>query len=225
MESVSRTVLEHTVGDARESKPAGIGAAGLMDQIVTLPPISQRSVIGANNMVDGMIAQDLNDVDAASLHFSVAFQPMFPEYDSERILKAAAAYVSALFAQSKLKDDKSLSREETLHDERWSFVRSEMLRMCELLDIPKSFGNETTEFLRYHAIRDDVYIKHLLEAHRVLMRRVAGRENYYREMTGLYLSAVALHDRHDRYGVVLGRQIMKSYYDIIFDAMKNNHRE
>ena len=225
MGNVSKAVLEHAVGNARETRPVGRGASGVIDPIVTLPPISQRSVIGANNMVDGMIAQDLNEFDAASLHFSVAFQPMFPEYDSERILKAAAAYVSALFAQSKLKDDKSLSREETLHDERWGFVRREMLRMCELLEIPTSFGNETTDFLRYHAIRDDVYIKHLMEAHRVLMKRVAGRENYYREITGLYLAAVALHDRHDRDGVMLGRQIMKSYYDIIFDAMRNNHRE
>jgi hypothetical protein len=225
VENVSKTVLDHGVGDTRETQSAVRGAAGVIDQFVTLPPISQRSVIGANNMVDGMIAQDLNEFDAAALHFSVAFQPMFPEYDSERILKAAVAYVSALFAQSKLKDDKSLSREETLHDERWGFVRSEMLRVCEFLDIPKSFGNETTDFLRYHAIRDDVYMKHLLEAHRVLMKRVAGRENYYREVTGLYLAAVALHDRHDKDGIILGRQIMKSYYDIIFEAMKNNHRE
>jgi hypothetical protein len=224
VENVSKTVFEHAAGKIGETRPAGRGDHEVTDHLITLPPIGQRSVIGANNMVDGMIAQDLNDFDAASLHFSVAFQPMFPEYDSERILKASTAYVGALFAQSKLKDDKTLSREEMLHDERWGFVRSEMLRMCEFLDIPKSFGNETTDFLRYHAIRDDAYIKHLLEAHRVLVKRVAGRENYYREMTGLYLAAVALHDRHDRDGVILARQIMKSYYDIIFDAMKNNHR-
>ncbi len=166
-----------------------------------------------------MIAQDLNDFDASSLHFSVAFQPMFPEYDSETILKASQAYVSALFAQSKLKDDKSLSKEETLHDERWGFVRKELLRMCELLNIPQSFGNEITDFLRYHSIRDDVYIKHLLEAHRVLMKRISGSENFYREIGALYLAAVALHDRHDRDGVFLGRQIMRSYYEIIFGAL------
>ena len=196
----------------------------LTSQIISLTRADDRSVIGANNMVDGMIYQDLNDFDASSLHFSVAFQPMFPEYDSERILKAATSYVSALFAQSKLKDDKSLSREETLHDERWTFVRHELTRMCDLLDIPKSFANETTEFLRYHSIRDDVYMKHLLEAHRVLMKRISGSESFYREITGLYLAAVAMHDRHDKSGIALGRQIMKNYYDIIFEAMRGKLR-
>ena len=221
---MSETVLEQVVGEPSQLQPSRSGASDVRSQILGLPRMEDRSVIAANSMVDGMIAQDLNDFDASSLHFSVALQPMFPEYDSQTILKAAQAYVSALFAQSKLKDDKSLSKEETLHDERWGFVRKELWRMCELLNMPQSFGNETTDFLRYHSIRDDVYIKHLLEAHRVLMKRISGSESFYREIAALYLAAVAFHDRHDRAGVFLGRQIMRTYYEIIFEAVNKNQR-
>ena len=224
MENVSETVLEQLVREPSELQGSRSPAPIVTSQILGLQKVGDRSIAAANSMVDGMIAQDMSDFDASSLHFSVAFQPMFPEYDSQTILKASQAYVSALFAQSKLKDDKSLSKEETLHDERWGFVRKELWRMCELLNLPHSFGNETTDFLRYHSIRDDVYIKHLLEAHRVLMKRISGSENFYREIAALYLAAVAFHDRHDRAGVLLGRQIMRTYYDIIFEAVNKSQR-
>jgi hypothetical protein len=180
--------------------------------------VEELSRIAADNIVDGMITQDLEDFHASCLHFSLTFQPLFPEFDSERILKATEAYVTALFSQSKLKDDKSLSRDELLHHERWAFVRGELLRMCELLNIPSSYAIETVEWFRYHAIRDDVYVKHLLEAHRVFVRRLTGRDGFHRELAGLYLAAIALHDRHDKEGVVRGREIMRTYYSILFHA-------
>jgi hypothetical protein len=178
--------------------------------------IEELSELAANNTVEGMIAQDREDFETACFHFSLALRPVFPEYDGERIFKAAEAYTSALFAQSKLKDDKSLSKEETLHDERWEQVRSEMVRMCDILDMPKSYATETVEWFRYHGIRDDAYVKHLLETHRVFLKRVLGNDRYYRELAGLYLTAVALHDKHEKQVVTLGKELMQIYFGIIF---------
>ncbi len=178
----------------------------------------------AQNTVDGMLAQDLDDFDGACLHFSLSLRPLFPEFDNETILKACEAFTSALFAQSKLKDDGSLSKEELLHDERWEYVRNEMVKMCELLNIPKSYADETTEWFKYHGIGDDAYVKHLLEAHRVLVRRVAGNDRWYRELAGLYLCAVALHDKHQKEAVLRGREIMVNYFSIMLRARaENNH--
>ncbi len=146
-------------------------------------------MLAAENIVEGMLAQDREDFETACFHFSLFLRPAFPEYDGERIFKAAEAYTNALFAQSKLKDDKSQSREETLHDERWEPVRSDLLRMCAILNMPKSFAIETAEWFRYHAIRDDAYVKHLLEAHRIYLKRVLGNDRWYRELAGLYLTA------------------------------------
>lgn len=186
-------------------------------QTLTSARIEELSAIAAQNTIDGFIAQDRYDFDAASLHFSVVFQTLFPEFDSERILKAAEAYVSALFTQSKLKDD-NFDKTEKLHDRRWEFVQNELLRMCSLLGLPSSYAIETCNLYRYHSVRDDCYVKHLLESHRVLLKRIAGNDSNYREIAGLYLSAIAFHDKHSQFGVTKGRELMQLYYNIIFHS-------
>ena len=185
-------------------------------QLVAPERIEELSRLAAENIVEGMNAQDREDFETACFHFSLLLRPAFPEYDGDRIFRASEAYTNALFAQSKLKDDKSLSKEETLHDDRWEPVRSDMLRMCAILDIPKSFAIETVEWFRYHAIRDDAYVKHLLEAHRVYLKRVVGNDRWYRELSGIYLTAVGLHDKHDKKVVRLGKDLMGLYYGIMF---------
>src|SRR5712692_8625037 len=185
-------------------------------QLVTPERIEELSVLAAENIVEGMLAQDRGDFETACFHFSLFLRPAMRESSGERIFKAAEAYTNALFAQSKLKDDKSQSKEETLHDERWEPVRSDLLRMCAILNMPKSFAIETAEWFRYHAIRDDAYVKHLLEAHRIYLKRVLGNDRWYRELAGLYLTAVALHDKHDRQVIGLGKDLMRLYFGIMF---------
>jgi hypothetical protein len=187
-------------------------------ELVTPQGIEDLSETAANNMVDGMVAQDREDFETACFHFSIALRSMFPEYDGETIFKASEAYTSALFGGSKLKDDdKLLSKEETLHDDRWESVRSDLNRMCEILDIPKSYASETTEWFRYHGVRDDDYVKHLLESHRVFLKRVAGNDRFYRELSGLYLTGIALHDKHDKHVYTLGKTLMRIYFSLIFN--------
>jgi len=184
--------------------------------LVTPERIEELSALAAENIVEGMLAQDREDFETACFHFSLFLRPCFPEYDGDRIFKASEAYTNALFAQSKLKDDKSQSKDETLHDERWEPVRSDLLRMCAILDMPKSFAIETAEWFRYHAVRDDAYVKHLLEAHRVYLKRILGNDRWYREIAGLYLTAVALHDKHDKQVIGLGKELMRLYFGIMF---------
>ncbi len=190
----------------------------LRSQVVSPGIVGDLVEVCAQNTVDGMIAQDLNDFDRAILHFSLALRPLFPEYESERILKASEAFTGALFAQSKLKDERAYSKEEMLHDERWEHVRGLLLKMCEILEIPRAYASETCDWFRYHGIRDDAYVKHLLEAHRVLAKRVAGSDKWYRELAGLYLCAIALHDKHDPQAVSRGRDVMRIYFNIILNA-------
>ncbi len=127
------------------------------------------------------------------------------------------AFVTALFAQSKLKDDNS-DPYVRVHSETWQYVRNELVRMCGFLNLPASFGIETSDFYRYHSIHDDSYVKHIIEFHRVLMRRLTGEERAYRELAGLYLSALSLHDQHTIYGVKKARELMNLYYTILFEA-------
>jgi hypothetical protein len=179
--------------------------------------IAELADIAAQNTVDGFIAQDQLEFDRAVLHWSQVFHAIFPEFDSERVMKASEAFITALFAESKLKDDNA-DPYTRVHDEKWEFIRNEFSKMCRLLNLPASFGIETTNAYRYHAIKDDAYVKHLIELHRVLMKRLTGTESVYRELAGLYLTAISFHDQHNRYGVLKGKEIMKAYYTILFEA-------
>jgi hypothetical protein len=191
-------------------------------QALSSKRIEEIVQICAQNTVEGMLAQDLDDFDGACFHFALSLRPLFPEYENEKILKACEAFTSSLFAQSKIKDDQSLSKEEIIHDDRWEYVRNELIKMCDILDIPKSYANETTDWFRYHGVRDDAYVKHLLEAHRALVKRVTGDDTWYREVAGLYMCAVALHDKHQEEAILRGREIMVSYFDIILRAREAN---
>jgi hypothetical protein len=180
--------------------------------------LEEVSLKAANSMVDGFLAQDRGEYDICTLNFSFVFQTLFPEYDSEQVLKAAKSYVTALFAQSRLKDGKYACKEDVLHDENWEYSRNEMTKFCQILDIPTSYAHETIEFYKYYAIRDDFYVKPLLESHRVLMKRIVGSDSVYRETAGIALSTVGCHDRHDRYGVTVWRELMSIYFAIILRA-------
>lgn len=194
-----------------------VGSLSIVEQPITRQSIDNLAAIAAQNTVEGFIAQDRLDFDGSVLHWSQVFHALYPELDSERVVKAAEAFVSALFAQSKLKDDNA-DPYVRVHSDTWQYVRNELVRMCELLNLPASFGIETSDFYRYHSIHDDTYVKHIIEFHRVLMKRLTGDERAYRELAGLYLSALSLHDQHTMYGVRKGMEMMNIYYRILFEA-------
>jgi hypothetical protein len=201
------------------SKNHGQALASLriIERPLTRQNVDELAAVAAQNTVEGFIAQDRLDFDGAVLHWSQVFHALYPELDSERVVKAAEAFVTALFAQSKLKDDNS-DPYVRVHSETWQYVRNELVRMCGFLDLPASFGIETSDFYRYHSIHDDSYVKHIIEFHRVLMRRLTGEECAYRELAGLYLSALSLHDQHTIYALKKARELMNLYYTILFEA-------
>jgi hypothetical protein len=203
--------------ESPKSHGQALAAIRIIERPLTRQNVDELAAIAAQNTVEGFIAQDRLDFDGAVLHWSQVFHALYAELDSERVVKAAEAFVSALFAQSKLKDDNS-DPYVRVHSDTWQYVRNELVRMCEFLNLPASFGIETSDFYRYHSIHDDSYVKHIIEFHRVLMRRLTGEELVYRELAGLYLSALSFHDKHTLYGVKKGRELMNTYYTILFEA-------
>jgi hypothetical protein len=159
------------------------------------------------------------DFDGAVLHWSQVFHTLCPELDTDSVVKAAEAYTSSLWAESKIKDDTD-DPYLRVHDERWQNVRNEMVKMCYFLGFPSSFGSETCDSYRYHAVSDDSYVKHTIESQRVLVRRLTGTERGYRVLAGLYVAAFALHDTRPRtkYVVKKAIELMKLYYTILFEA-------
>ncbi len=210
--TVTQQIVEYS-----KNRGQALASLGIIERPLTRQNVDELAAVAAQNTVEGFIAQDRLDFDGAVLHWSQVFHALYPELDSERVVKAAEAFVTALFAQSKLKDDNS-DPYVRVHSETWQYVRNELVRMCGFLNLPASFGIETSDFYRYHSIHDDSYVKHIIEFHRVLMRRLTGEERAYRELAGLYLSALSLHDQHTIYGVKKARELMNLYYTILFEA-------
>src|SRR5437879_6777372 len=145
-------------------------------------------------------------------------QTMFPEFESERLLKASQYYVNALLVQSKVKDDRP-DPFERMHDERWEFVRTELANMCRILELPTSFGVETEEFWRYAAGRDDGFVKHIIEFHRALVRRLTGSEKYFSSLPGLCFAGDALHNEHTNYSLAKDEEANILHYSILSNVL------
>jgi len=101
----------------------------VLDRFLSEEKITELAEIASQNTVDGFIAQDQMEFDRAVLHWSQVFHAIFPEFDSERVMKASEAFITALFAESKLKDNNAHPYTR-VHDETWEFIRSEFSKMC-----------------------------------------------------------------------------------------------
>jgi hypothetical protein len=188
-------------------------------------PFTGRSLpdlvnIAAQNTVEGFVSHDLMDFDGAVLNWSQVFHTLCPELSTERVVSAAEAYTSALFYESKIKDDNPNDAYLRVHDEVWQRVRDDLVKMCHFLGWPASYGSETCDSYRYHAISDDSHVKHTIEATRVLVKTLTGTERGHMFLAGLYVSAFALHDWRPRTKTVVKRaiELMKVYYTVLFEA-------
>jgi hypothetical protein len=212
--SVARQITK----DARKWEHV-VAALPTLERPLTLRTVPEIVNIAAYNTVEGFIAQDLLDFNGAVLHWSQVFHTFCPELDNDRVVRAAEAFTNALFLESKIKDDNK-DPYLRVHDDQWQLVREEMVRMSAILGFPASFGSETCDSYRYHSVSDDSYVKHVLEFHRVLVKKLTGTERGYRLLGGLYVAAFALHDMQPRtkYVVKKAVELMKFYYTILFDA-------
>ncbi len=212
------SVIQQVVKDYKDRGQV-TAALPALERPLTGRTVSEIVNIAAYNTVEGFVAHDLLDFDGAVLHWSQVFHTFCPELDNERVVKAAEAFTNALFLESKIKDEHT-DAYSRVHAEQWQQVRDEMVKMCFHLGFPPSFGSETCDSYRYHSVGDDSYVKHVLEFHRVLVKRLTGTERGYRVLAGLYVSAFALHDMQPRtkYVVKKAIELMKFYYSILFDA-------
>src|SRR5260370_36697382 len=75
----------------------------VLDRLLSEEKITELAEIASQNTVDGFIAQDQMEFDRAVLHWSQVFHAIFPEFDIDRVLEASDAFITACFAEAKLK--------------------------------------------------------------------------------------------------------------------------
>jgi len=179
----------------------------------------------AHNVVKAYVSHDSGKFEESAHLFSLVFRDLFPEYGDNRIKTASETYVDSLRLQDIVENNKSLSVREKINHEEWKNVKNALKKFCKALDIPESYAHETTQFFRYHGVRDSRYVQHVLNAERILSHRITGDE-YWATVTGaLYLACIECHDKHDANGFEMGKKFAEQYFSILLRARdKKNHR-
>jgi len=180
----------------------------------------------SHNVVKAYISHDKDEFEESAHLFSLVFRHLFPEYEEGRIRAASEAYVDSLRLQDIVENNNSLSVRKKINHKEWKNVKNALKKFCKALDIPESYAHETTQFFKYHGVRDSIYVQHVLNAERILSRRITGDE-YWATVTGaLYLACIECHDKHDANGLEMGKKLAEQYFSILLRARdKKNHRD
>src|SRR4029077_7122720 len=103
-------------------------------------------------------------------------------------------------------------------DPRWKEVNEVLREFSRTLELPDAYGDETTDYFRYHGVRDNRYVTHCLESDRIFSTRVVGDSYWARILGSLLLILTDCHDKHDSTGLETGRQFATTYYEIVLKA-------
>ena len=81
---------------------------------------------------------------------------------------------------------------------------------------------DRSKFFRYHGVGDEQYKLHCLHADKELTSSILGNDYWSNILGSLYLACVDCHDKHDKNGIKMGKDLMAIYYGII---LKNQKRK
>jgi hypothetical protein len=173
----------------------------------------------AEDIVQAYIEHDGKNYEDSAQCFSLVFKYLFPRLHKDEILRAARAYASAL-KNHDLIEDGGHGKPAQLNHNGWKQVRNDLLEMSEALELPKDYASETTEFFRYHGVRDSEFVIHMLNSDKIFTSSILGDDNLSMILGGLYLVCVRCHDLHNDYGVNLGKKLIETYYSILLENME-----
>ena len=120
--------------------------------------------------------------------------------------------------QDEIEDVQGRSPEQIINDPAWGDVRKILLEFSRTLSIPDSYADETTNYYRYHGVRDSRYLAHCLESENIFMTEAIGN-NYWSKILGSILILLTeCHDKHDMIGLETGIEFATKYYEIVLQA-------
>ena len=172
----------------------------------------------AYSVITGFVEHDRGGVNKAVDCFYEVFLQLFPEAGPLRARRAAELYVDACFKQDEIEDVPSGTKAEMSEDPRWADVRSILLEFAKILDIPKDYAEQSTNFFRYHGARDSRYVNYCLEADRIFTTRIVGNSYWSNVLGPLFLICTHAHDKHDPNGLEACLQFAEKYFEILLVA-------
>ncbi len=182
-------------------------------------PLNALAEQMAENIVQAYVEHDRKDYEKSACYFANVFKHLFPKLTKDRIMKAARAYANALRNHDAIEEGRYTKYEKFNH-KQWNNVKHNLLEMCNALDLPKDYAEETVEFFRHHGIGSLQFAMHMLSADRIFTNSIIRNDELSLILGGLYLACVGCHDMHTDYGIRLGKKLIATYYEIILENMK-----
>jgi hypothetical protein len=142
----------------------------------------------------------------------------FPDLSPFRAHKAAELYVKSLFKQDEIENHPGHVKEEIVLDPRWDELKQILVEFSEALGLPSAYAEETTNFFKYHGVRDPRYVVHCIESERIFWTKVIGNEYWAKILGSLLIILTDCHDKHDPTGLQAGLQFATKYFEIVLKA-------
>src|SRR4029077_8913068 len=165
----------------------------------------------AYSVVQGYIEHDRGHLDKSAEGFFQVYYHLFPELSPLRARRAADLYVEALVKQDEIENSETHIGTQIAEDPRWKEVNEVLREFSRTLELPDEYGDETTDYFRYHGVRDNRYVTHCLESDRICSDRVVGDGYWARILGSLLLILTDCHDKHDSTGLETGLQFATTY--------------
>jgi hypothetical protein len=142
----------------------------------------------------------------------------FPEISPIRAHKAAELYVRSLFKQDEIENHPGHNKEQIVLDPRWEDLRQILLEFSTTLELPPSYAEQTTNFFKYHGVRDPRYVVYCIESERIFWTKVIGDDYWAKILGSLLIILTDCHDKHDPTGLQAGIEFATKYFEIILRA-------
>jgi len=169
-------------------------------------------------VVTGYIEHDRGHLDKSIEAFFQVYLHLFTKVSPLRARRAAELYVEALVKQDEIENFPGHLPEHVINDPTWADVRKILLEFARTLGIPDSYAEETTNYYKYHGVKDNRYLTHCLESENIFMTEAIGT-NYWSKILGsLLLILTECHDKHDMIGLETGIEFATKYYEIVLQA-------
>jgi hypothetical protein len=172
----------------------------------------------AYSIVQGYIEHDRGHLDKSAEGFFQVYYYLFPEFSALRTRRAADLYVEVLVKQDEIENSETHSGNQIIEDPRWNEVNEVLREFSRTLELPEAYGEETTNYFRYHGVRDSRYVNHCLESERLFSTKVLGNDYWAKVLGSLLLILTDCHDKHDSTGLEAGLQFATKYYEIVLKA-------
>jgi len=190
----------------------------------TVSPPKSRDEIGelakhlAYSVVAGYLEHDRGHLDKSVEGFFQVYLHLFAKVSPLRARRAAELYVEALVKQDEIENSAGHSVEQIVSDPLWADVKRILLEFSRTLGLSDAYADETTDFFRYHGVRDKTWVIHCIESENIFMTEAIGNSYWSKMLGSLLILLTDCHDKHDTTGLETGIEFATKYFEIILRA-------